>query len=114
MKDADALAYCGYLAFRCPSLRELFRKHFADWNSEFSPHLWMSEVATYLTGTGVPTGEASEILNALEEGMESGDPSVDEIIFVSFIECLEPISGRVLVAPYKTLRENFDMVFGNI
>ena len=75
-----------------PALQPLWTAHLNENHGEFLPHVFLADVARFavasLQGTADQAAIAQSILTFLERAFAAGDPDVQELIAVSFIENL--------------------------
>ena len=113
MKGAQ-VALLGALAWRFDELRQRLDEHLEDNDREILPHVLMADYERWAEAA-LERGEPrlQEFLDSLEEAYRAGDPEVEELISVSFLEHL-PRSGepgsklRELVGP--ALRRQLDVI----
>lgn len=87
---SSTVAFVDHLVAKVPELAEAYRLHLADFDV-LLPHVFMGEVARFVVthATSAPEGNpVSRILGCLEQGLQSGDKQVAELIGVSFVENL--------------------------
>jgi hypothetical protein len=85
-------AWIAKLVTQVPSLRRLHDEHVAD-NDELLPHVFMGDVTRFVE-SAVAAGPhriqmVREILAVLEQAAASAEPSVLELVSVSFLENLD-------------------------
>jgi hypothetical protein len=82
------------LVTEVPSLRPLFRAHIRN-QGEVLQHVFFGDLTRYVTSlldlVSPPDGkdEIERILALMEKGLADGDPQVDNLIGVSFLENLD-------------------------
>ena len=85
-------AWVANLVSQVPSLARLLDQHVAQ-NDELLPHVFLGEVTRIVEGA-MASGpsrvrDVTRILSVMEQGLGSGDPTVVELISVSFLENLD-------------------------
>lgn len=91
------VAFVKDLAGRFSGLAELLKEHARDNSGEILPHVFFGDLTRYVlslhtaaagAGESGSRRELREILNLLEGAFSAGDPSLQELIAVSFLENL--------------------------
>lgn len=90
--NASTVALSGALAYRFPALLPLLAEHLVDQEGQVLPHLFMADVERWIEDIVKDGNEgqeaAREVLQFLEEAFSAGDPEIEELISVSFLEHL--------------------------
>ena len=82
MKTAE---FCENLARECPALSDLLAEHKADYD-DISPRVFLGDVTRYVLAGGT---KRRDIVTYLNKSVSSGDPDVENLVAVSFVENLE-------------------------
>ena len=116
--SAATVAFVGALVYAFPVLRPVLEEHLGDQEGEVLPHLFMADVERWLerevmNRRAQSAEEIATLLAFLEEAVATGDPEVNELIAVSFLEHLprpgQPGSEiRDMVGPH--LRRQLRMI----
>ena len=77
--------YCHTLVGRCPELKPLLAEHISDYD-ELLPNVFLADVTRYLLSNGDGRQRIVEYLNI---SLSTGEPDVENLIAVSFVENLE-------------------------
>jgi hypothetical protein len=100
-----------------PGLVSIFGEHIAD-NGEPLPHVFMGDVTRFAIASAELEDSAdslSMLLTLLEDGLNSGDNEVAELIGVSFVEnlCGEEYAIQLLLPRMgKSLRQEMKYICG--
>lgn len=81
-----------------PELRSTYEEHLSQ-NGELLPHVFMADVTRFaLAATGKSKEEAAlkRLLQCLEDGLNSGQKEVHELILASFVENLAGEDSRAV------------------
>jgi hypothetical protein len=77
------------LAWRIRELREILDEHLRDNGGELLPHVLMADYERWAEGAiGRADAELGDLLDFLEAAYQTGDPELEELISVSFLEHL--------------------------
>lgn len=92
MADAACEALINGLVADVPALKSLYDDHVA-FNDELLPHVFFGDVTRFVTGsfareTHGARHDALRVLAILEDAMQQPEPSVENLISVSFAENL--------------------------
>lgn len=113
---AAEIAFVGALVYGNPWLVPILQEHVDD-NDGVLPHLLLADVErwaeTRLQSHGATDDQLRCVLGFLESGYAAGDPHIEELISVSFLELLprqdEPLAElRDLVGPH--LRKQLEII----
>lgn len=77
--------FCETLVGRFPELEELLAEHISDYD-ELLPNVFLADVTRYLLGDGRGREQVVEYLN---NSLTGGNPDVENLVAVSFVENLE-------------------------
>ena len=112
----DPVPFIDALLVRVPELLDAFHEHIAD-NETLLPHVFMGDVTRFaLSEAERPNSEVLRILLAhIEEGLNSVNDQVADVILLSFvenligeekgIEVMKPLMGPSLSAAVKRICE---------
>ncbi|MDR6860071.1 hypothetical protein [Variovorax guangxiensis] len=112
-----AVAFINQLIEEVPELAEAHRRHIADFDL-LLPHVFMAEIARFVvtsTTNFANSASVTKILTRLEQGLQSGDASVAELIGVSFVESFSnerTALERLLPQLGDALRREVKSIFG--
>ena len=84
MSDACA-TLCRQLAASHSAVANMLTEHLQDYE-ELLPHVLFGEITRYVVAGGA---QRRSIVEALEQALSGGDPDVENLIGVSFIENIE-------------------------
>ena len=91
MTRAPEVAFVGALVHAHPLLFDLLQEHL-DTYDQLIPHIFMGELENWVEerfrSHGASDAELVSIFGFLEDSYGDGNPYVDELIFVSFLETL--------------------------
>lgn len=94
------------LRHEVPGFAHIYDEHVAD-HDEVLPHVLLGDLVRFLSREvelrGAQSGALQQAMLLLEEGMASGEPRLQELIAVSFLENLDSADGS-----FSTIR----MLFG--
>lgn len=84
----SAIAFVGHLVWLFPELHAPFTEHVHD-EEGVLPHVFMAEVERFAESLLDSSPERlASLLEVLEQGCESGDVAVTNLVDVSFVEAL--------------------------
>jgi hypothetical protein len=93
MTALDFAVFPGLLREQVPGFDRVYDEHVRDYD-EVLPHVLVGELLRFLSAQVRSHGEdcaaLSRAMDLLEQGMASGDPQLQELVAVSFLENLEP------------------------
>lgn len=93
---AEAVAFCGHLAYRVAPLREALAHHLVQTQGEMLPHMLMDDVLAWLlsqVGNGI-TADGRNALDVLDEGYRIGSDALRSLMVVSLLEALPGFDGE--------------------
>lgn len=107
---ATTIGLCESLVRHCPDLSALLAGHKNDYD-ELLPNVFLGDVTRYVLADGK---ERRQIVAFLNQSLSSGDPDVENLVAVSFVENLESreqldravdgVDAPLIVAEWKRQR----------
>ncbi len=87
MAGATVEAFCHAVAATTPELQAELTEQI-DYYGELLPHAFFGDVSRYAAAcvNGNALEKLRPLLDQIEAGLEGGDPEVDNVIWISFIE----------------------------
>ena len=109
------MAFSGYLAYQFDSLLKIYKDSVTDWDGDFSPYLWMADVARSVVERRLEGSELARLMGILDRELNIGRSGAGNLIGVAFIENLPLPSagGGRFVKGYEALEAQYKLVFGD-